>query len=79
MWLFTKEAATGITRTVIPFIYGALIGWIPAVGEWLDEVGFDQGTAALVIGGILYAAIRALAEKWGWLGSLLIFNTKPTY
>jgi hypothetical protein len=79
MWLFTKEAATGITRTVVPFIYGGLINWIPPVGDWFEAIGFDQATATIILGGLLYSAIRALAEKWGWLGGLLIFNTKPSY
>jgi len=79
MWLFTKEAAVGITRTVVPFVYGALISWIPQVGEFAETIGFDQTTAAVVLGGLLYTAIRTAAERWGWLGTLLIFNSKPTY
>lgn len=79
MWLFTKEAATGITRTVMPFIYGGLVNAIPVIGDWFDNLGLDQATATVVLGGLLYSAIRAAAEKWGWLGNLLIFNTKPSY
>jgi len=79
MWLFTKEAAVGITRTVVPFVYGALISWIPQVGEFAESIGFDPVAAAVVLGGLLYTAIRAAAERWGWLGTLLIFNSKPTY
>ena len=79
MYLFTKETAVGVTRTVVTFLYAWAATNIPAVSDWLEGVGLDAASFTLIVGGLLYQLIRALAEKWGWLGSLLIFNTKPAY
>lgn len=83
MFLFTQENATGLTRTVVTFIYAWLIGQIPGVEDWVASVGVDpvtaQATFVVVVGGLVYQAIRWAAESWGWVGYLLIFNTKPAY
>jgi len=89
MWLFTEEAATGITRTVVAFVWTWLLtvlanwdwlmaqSWADAVFGWINNV--DTGAFVLVGGGLLYTAIRQAAEKWGWVGYLLLFNKKPSY
>jgi len=79
MLLFTREAAVGITRTVVAFFYAWLITKIPGVKTWVADNGFDVATLSVVLGGVLYTLIRQLAEKWSWLGYVLVFNTKPTY
>lgn len=89
MWLFTEEAATGITRTVISYVWVWLLSllaswpwlmeqsWGDAVLGWVNNL--DTTTLVLVGGSALYTAIRALAEKFPWVGYLLIFNKKPSY
>lgn len=79
MWLFTKEAAIGITRTVMPFIYGWLVGLIPSVVGFAESVGLSQEGLTVIIGGLVYTGIRALAEKIPQIGYLLVFNTRPDY
>ena len=79
MWLFTREAATGITRTVIAFVYGWLITRIPAVESFVVDNGIDMAGLSVVVGGVVYTLIRAVAEKVGWVGWLLGFNVKPDY
>jgi hypothetical protein len=79
MFLLTKENATGVTRTVVTFLYAWAATNIPAIGDWLDTVGLDAASFTLVAGGVVYQLIRAGAERWGWLGYLLVFNTKPDY
>lgn len=79
MWLFTKEAAIGIVRTVIPFIYGWLVTQIPGVVAWAEGFGVTQESLTVIVGGLVYTGIRALAEKVPQIGYLLVFNTKPDY
>jgi len=78
-WLFTKESAVGFVRTVLPFAYSYGMTRIPKVLEVADTWGWDEAALVPFLGGFLYVAIRALAEKWGWVGYLLGFNTKPHY
>jgi len=79
MWLFTKEAAIGIVRTVMPFVYGWLIGFIPGVVTWAESFGLSQEGLTVIAGGLVYTGIRALAEKVPQVGYFLIFNTRPDY
>ena len=79
MFLFTRENAVGLVRTIATFIYAWAATNIPAVESFLVESGFDEATFTLLVGGLLYQAIRWAAERWGWLGYLLVFNTKPAY
>lgn len=79
MWLFTEEAATGITRTLMGYVYGFLLVQVPQVVSFADSIGITQEATVLILGTIVYAAIRQLAEKLPWLGYLLIFNKKPSY
>jgi len=79
MWLFTREAATGITRTAITFVYGWLITRIPGIESFVVDNGIDVAGFAVVLGGVVYTLIRQTAEKWPVVGYLLIFNQKPDY
>jgi len=69
----------GFVRTVLPFAYSYGLTRIPKVLEVLDTWGLDQDAMALGVGAVLYVGIRALAEKWGWVGYLLGVNKKPHY
>ncbi len=83
MFLFSKDNAVALTRTVVTFAYAWLLAQWPVVGDWIATVGIDPAAAqagfVVVVGGAIYEAIRVAAEKWGWVGYLLIFNTKPLY
>ena len=77
MWLFTKEAAIGIIRTIVPGVYAWLLTQWPTVTEVLP--GIPPESLVVAIGAALYVTIRAVAEKLPAVGYLLIFNQKPTY
>lgn len=79
MFPFTRENAVGLVRTVATFIYAWAASNIPAVETFITDAGLDAATFTLLAGGLLYQAIRWAAERWGWLGYLLVFNTKPAY
>jgi hypothetical protein len=79
MWLFTKEAVIGIVRTGVTYAYALLIEAIPAVEDFFAEVGFSAELAIVAVGTALYMIIRAAAEKFPWIGHLLVFNQKPHY
>lgn len=79
MWIFTKEAAVGIVRTVMPFVYGWLIGLIPGVVSFAETLGVTQEGLTVIVGGIVYTLIRAVAEKVPAVGYLLVFNKAPSY
>lgn len=86
MWIISKEAVVGIVRTFVPYVYAALLGQLPFVNDflvendWADDVqGFVSGSFVIVVGTLVYAAIRTAAEKWPQAGLLLVFNTKPEY
>lgn len=79
MWLFTKEAAVGIVRTVMPFVWGFLVAKIPGVLAFVESIGLTEESLIVVGGGVLYTLIRAVAEKIPAVGYLLVFNTKPEY
>lgn len=79
MWLFSEEAATGITRTLMAYVYGFLLVQVPQVVSFADGIGITQEAVVLILGTVVYTTIRAAAEKFPWLGYLLIFNKKPSY
>lgn len=85
MWIVTKEALIGITRTAVAYVYAWLLTSIPAVNDFLfanDLVDEADGLIAIitvVIGTLLYSLIRWAAEKWPAVGYFLIFNVKPEY
>lgn len=83
MYLFTKENAVGLVRTFIAYVYAWLLVQIPGLQDWLADLGLNEEAvatgAAVVIGTLLYQAIRWGAEKFPKLGYLLIFNDKPKY
>ncbi len=77
MFLFSKENAVALVRTVVTFVYGWLLTQWPVITDFLPDV--PPETLAIVIGGLLYQIIRIAAEKFPKVGWLLIFNTKPQY
>jgi hypothetical protein len=86
MWIVTKEAVTAIVRTFVPYVYAALLGQVPFINDflvdnnWADEMqGFVSGGFVVIVGTVVYAAIRAAAEKWPQLGYLLVINKAPAY
>lgn len=79
MWLFTEEAATGITRTLMGYVYGFLLIQIPDIVSFAEGIGITQEAMVLILGTLVYTTIRAAAEKFPWLGYLLVFNKKPSY
>ncbi len=78
-YLWTKENATGVVRTVVTFLYAWIATNLPGVSDLLDDIGLDDASFTLLAGGLLYQAIRMAAEKWGWVGYALIINQKPEY
>lgn len=79
MFLFTKENAYGLVRTVVTFAYGWLLSLVPAVSDLLTDAGIDESLFVLLFGGLLYQLVRWVAEKVPAVGYLLIFNRKPDY
>ena len=89
MWIITKEAVIGIVRTAMPYVWAWLLalltGWDWFMGlsvadwvlGWIDS--FDPMAYVAVIGTAAYGAIRWAAERWSWVGYLLVFNRKPHY
>jgi hypothetical protein len=82
-FILTKEWVVGVTRTAVAYAYAFILAWGMtqwpdfALWSWLPAEASDG--FVLVVGTVIYGAIRSLAEKWPQLGSLLIFNTKPQY
>jgi hypothetical protein len=79
-----SDFVIGLIRTYVPILVGAVIGWLISQGV-LDP---DAGAAAeaglitaitAVAQGVYYTAVRLLAEKWPWIGSLLGYNKAPAY
>lgn len=86
MWIVTKEALTGIVRTVVMYLYALLLVQLPWLNDWLTNEGwadeanaFVSGSVVIALGTALYGGVRWAAEKWPQLGYLFIFNTKPSY
>lgn len=74
MWPVTKEGITGIVRTLMGYAYG----WL------LTTFAFDvpediEGAVTVLVGTGIYVAIRWLAEKFPWVGNLLVVNKAPSY
>lgn len=86
MYTVTKQAMIALTRTVLPYIYAWLIGLLPFVQAFLDDIGaaddveaFVTGPFVLIVGSLVYALIYWLSGQWHWIGYLLVFPTKPEY
>lgn len=78
-WLFTREAAIGIVRTVMPFVYAWLLSLAPFVADFFDRFNITAEGLTLVVGSVIYVAIRTLAQKVPAIGKLLIFDQAPSY
>lgn len=86
MWIVTKEAIISIVRTGVTYLYALLLIQFPAVNSWLDAASAGEGTSQFVTGAFvvivgtgIYGGIRWAAEKWSWIGYLLVINQKPRY
>jgi hypothetical protein len=87
MWIVSKEAITAIVRTVVPTVYGWLFTFLGGIDFLSTFIGFipTEPSAGFVAGvsgavaGVLYVAIRTLAEKWSWVGYFLVINQAPHY
>lgn len=79
MWLWSKEAATGIVRTVMPFAWTWAATNLAVVTDFAETVGITQEGFVLIAGGLFYTLIRVVAEKVPQVGWLLGVNRKPAY
>jgi membrane associated rhomboid family serine protease len=87
MWIVSKEAIAAIVRTIVPMIYGWLFTLLGGIDFLSSFIGFipSEPTAGFVaavsgaVAGVLYIAIRALAEKWSFIGYFLVINQAPHY
>lgn len=78
-FLFTRENATGLVRTVATFAYAWIATQFPFISDWLATVNIDAAAFTLLAGGLLYQVVRVAAEKWPIIGYVLIINQKPEY
>lgn len=87
MWIVTKEAIAAIVRTIVPTVYAWLFTALGGIA-WLSSfIGFipsepTPGVTAAVAGavaGVIYVAIRWLAEKFPFIGYFLVINHAPSY
>lgn len=72
----------GHIRTIVPAAIGAFLTWLSLQLKlpFITDLGPEliPHVTAIVMA-IYYALVRALAEKWGWVGSLLGYNKAPAY
>lgn len=77
-----SDYVIGHIRTFVPIVVGAFFTWL---GRKLNIAGMEEMSAqvTLALQGLLtavyYALVRALAEKWGWVGAFLGYNKAPAY
>lgn len=89
MWLLTKEAVVAIVRTAMPYVWAWFLTFVATLDgltsnpvgafllDWIN--GVDPLAFAVIVGTVIYGAIRQLAEKFPWIGYFLVFNSKPSY
>ncbi len=72
----------GHIRTFVPFAIAAAATWLTdSFGIEIDGLTVEQLAIGLVgvLGGVYYAVVRGLAEKWPVVGVLLGVNKAPSY
>lgn len=70
----SKDNIISLVRTAMAYFWAFLLS------KFAIEVSPElQAAFVLLIGTGIYQVIRVGAERWGWLGWLLGFNTKPEY
>lgn len=85
MSALTAALWASITRTLVPIIVGAVIGWLTTSGMSLDSELEATLTAVLtaVFGGAYYIVVRLLetyvAPRFGWLLGLAKTPAKYEY
>jgi len=77
-----NDYVIGHIRTYVPIAVGFVLTWLAReLGIVIDEN--TEANLVLAVAGLVsaiyYGAVRALAEKWPWIGSLLGKNKAPTY
>lgn len=79
-----SDFVIGLIRTYVPIAVGFVISFLVA-NQWVDDETGAQVVAQISAGvtallsAIYYTAIRLLAERWPWFGSLLGVNVAPKY
>ena len=74
MFSLTKEGITATVRTLMGYVYGFVLTTFAF--ELPAEV---EASLTVVVGTGIYMLIRELAERWSWIGYLLIVNKAPSY
>lgn len=74
MFTLTKTGITAVVRTLMGYVYGFLITTFAF--ELSPEV---EASLTVLIGTLVYIAIREAAEHWPWVGNLLVVNKAPSY
>ena len=76
-----NDFVTGLIRTYVPIIVGAVVAWLLTLGIDLDAE--TQAGLVIALTGVLQAAyytlIRLVAKKFPWVESLLGSSKKPEY
>ena len=78
-FLFSEENAIAVVRTVATYAYAWIATNLPGVTDLLMDINLDPAGFIVIAGTALYQAVRVLAEKWSWVGYVLIINQKPEY
>lgn len=76
-----NDFARSLIRTGVPYIVGALLSWLAAMGIDIPadaENGLIAFLTAL-FGGLYYLIARALESRWPVFGVLLGATTAPEY
>lgn len=79
-----NDYLVGHIRTIVPMVVGAFIGWLVTLGI-LDPEAAIETQVALISGvtticqAAYYALVRALAERFPWVGIFLGVNKAPDY
>jgi Flp pilus assembly pilin Flp len=69
---------TSFIRTVVPFLVGAIIAGLTALGTSFDSEVLTE-LMTVVVGGVYYTVVRWLESRWPNLGWLLGSPNPPTY
>lgn len=71
-----------LIRTWVPIGVGAVAAWLLAHGLGMDaatQTGLIVGLTA-ALSGVYYAVVRAIEQKFPWVGGVLLGHTaKPVY
>ncbi|MFC6883463.1 hypothetical protein [Actinomadura yumaensis] len=80
-----NDRLISIVRTLVPKGVGALVGWLALVGIDVPDDTSAPLVAALTVflsfvaGSAYYIAVRAVEQKYPWVGALLGHTGNPGY